>query len=72
MLMLHLSHVGQKRLSWLQREKPDYFSSHLTDFFFLCIQTLVYFPHSFPSVYRKLRFVINNILNNYLTHFLAC
>lgn len=33
MLMLHLSHVGQKRLSWLQREKPDCFSSHLTDFF---------------------------------------
>lgn len=37
MLMLHLSHVGQKRLSWLQREKPDYFLSHLTDFFFFSV-----------------------------------
>lgn len=34
MLMLHLSHVGQKRLSWLRRKTPDYFSSLLTDFFF--------------------------------------
>lgn len=47
MLMLHLSHVGQKRLSWLQREKPDYFSSHLTDFFFCASKRwFVFLTHS--------------------------